>query len=202
MESRAIRTVLVAPETGARESYWVTQAMVLIALGSVVLASWGASVPPSSEFLDVYQRPFRDETPARQAMYRELASGLEDAIRMRTPGGDWPAVEALRAELVPPFQGDTDYRWEFRSKGGIRNYLGVPREGSGKPAWLLLIQENVPHPGPVVMDEFHRKCLDGSLIHVGIWVNPAPKDLSGVIYAPEREGWSEIVLGSSTATVK
>jgi hypothetical protein len=200
--SEALRTVVVRPDNGARESYWVLQAIVVIAIGSTLAAASRRAPPGTPESLALYQKLFREQPGPVQRVYRDLVSGLEDAMRLRTPKDGWPSVETLRAEFVPPFRGNGELRWELRRKAGIVNYLGVPKEGSPSPAFLLLIQENIPHPGTPVLDEFHRKAPDGSLLHVGIWIHSAAPSVSEVLVVPERQGWTEIVTGAPPAETK
>jgi hypothetical protein len=196
VEEGPIRTVLVRPENGARETYAVAQGTVLLAVVSIVVASALKGPPETAQDLAPYQRLFREQPASLQRTYRDVLSGLEDALRLRTPKGEWPSVQVLREELIPPFVGaDPDYRWELRQKAAVLNYLGLPAPGTNKPVFLLLIQQGIPHPGTAALDEFHRKCPDGSLIHVGVWIHPRPEVERGVIFVPEREGWTEIVTG-------
>jgi hypothetical protein len=203
VEEAPIRTVLVRPEDGSRETYAVLQGTVLLGVVSILVASALKGAPETDPVVAPYQRLFREQPASLQRTYRELLSGLEDALRLRTPKGEWPSVQVLREELVPPFVGaDPDYRWELRQKGAVLNYLGIPAPETKKPVFLLLIQQGIPHPGSAALDEFHRKCLDGSLLHVGVWIHPKPEVERGVIFVPEREGWTEIIAGLAASEAK
>jgi hypothetical protein len=203
VEQSEIRTVLVRPEDGTRETYAVIQGTVLLAIVSLLVGSALGGAPEAAQVVAPYQRLFRDEPAPLQRTYRDLLSGLEDALRLRGPKGEWPSVQILREELVPPFAGaDPDYRWELRQKAAVLNYLGIPAPGSGKPVFLLLVQQGIPHPGTAALDEFHRKGPDGSLLHVGVWTHPNPEVDRGVIFVPEREGWTEIITGMAAPEAK
>jgi hypothetical protein len=151
----------------------------------------------------VYQVFFRDQPESVQRRVRELSSGLEEAIRMRTPKDDWPSVAALASELVPPFAQvpgvKGTHRWEFRRRGDTLNYLGLPEAGVPEPAYLLLLEENFPHPPGSPLDEFHRRLGDGAIAHVGFWFHPSPPRTPGIVTRPEREGWTEVVQGTAQA---
>jgi len=74
-------------------------------------------------------------------------------------------------------------------------YLGRPTSGKELPFFLLSIQENIPHPPGTPLDDFHRRCDDGSVLHFAIWFHPNPKPFTGVLDRPEREEWLQIIMG-------
>jgi hypothetical protein len=195
--SPEVRTVSVRSPSGTRETLWVARVAAGIVLVSSLLAGLGRGSAGAERPIGTYQVLFRDQPDGVQRMVRELAGGLEDVIRLRTPKDQWPSVPALQEELAGPFVGVPGWAWEFRQKGPFINYIGRPDPGSGHPAFLLLLQENVPHPGPTVLDEFHRRLGDGTLVHVGFWFHPKPDPGGEALRMPEREGWTEVVQGRS-----
>jgi len=190
-----VRTVVVSSPAGTRENLWVARTAAGILVGSALLAGFGRGAAQTDRPTGTYQVLFRDQPDPVQRMVRELAGGLDDVIRLRTPNDQWPSVSALREELAGPFAGVPGWTWEFRQKGPFINYVGRPEPGSGRPAFLLLLQENVPHPGRQVQDEFHRRLDDGTIVHVGFWFHANPEPGKETIRTPEREGWTEVVQG-------
>lgn len=190
------KDVIVAPPSTSRETALVVQGCVGIAILAILIGAAHRPADAARAGLNPWQKPFQLQAPEVQRVDRELLSALEEALRLRTPAAEWPSVQLLAKELVSPFSDRRGYAWELRRLRSVLNYLGRPRAGSGQPAFLLHIQEDLPHPGTTVLDEFHRRTEDGALIHVGVWVNFNPRALDDPVVQPEREGWTEIVLGA------
>lgn len=193
----SVRTVVVASPSGRRETLGVVRAAAVVVVVWIFVAGLQRGSAGVDQPLGTYQVLFRDQPEDVQRMYRELSTGLEDAIRMRTPSGEWPSIEELRKDFVGPFAGSGKLTWELRKKGALINYLGHPASGPPGRTWLLLLQENVSHPETAALDEFHRKLPNGTLLHVGIWNHTDPRIGSDPLWMPEREGWTEVVLGSA-----
>jgi len=190
-----IRTVERRSPSARRETLWVGRGVVTVGIVSALLAGLGRGSADADVPLGTYQVRFRDASPEVQRMARELWAGLEDVIRLRTPKDEWPGIRALEEDLVGPFAGIRGWTWEFRQRGPFIGYLGRPEPGTDHPAYLLHLQENVPHPGRVALDEFHRRLGDGTIVHVGVWFHRAPGPGPEAIRMPEREGWTEVVQG-------
>src|SRR5262249_24976533 len=53
-----------------------------------------------------YQVLFRDLPSAEQRVYGQLREGVTEAIAARGASGDWPSVESLAEQGIPPFARD------------------------------------------------------------------------------------------------
>ena len=190
-----VRTVLVLPPNAAREGLSVLRAALSIAIAAFVVSGIRRGGVEAATPIATCQVLFADQPEPVQLKYRELVSGLEDLVRLRSPSDEWPSVETLAGSFVEPFAGGPSYEWEFRRKGSLLNYLGRPGKGKAGLTYLLLLQENVPHPGNAVLDEFHRRLDDGTILHVGVWFHPHPRLADEAVWMPEREGWTEIIRG-------
>lgn len=145
-----------------------------------------------------FQKLIADRPPLEQRMFRELQEGLLEAERLRSTSGNWPAVETLAEDGIPPFAPDPTrrerYDWRLIRAGVDINYLGVP-VSSGAPAWLVLVREPEPGapPDPALADEEHHQLVNGPKIHVSTWVlqNPA-KLAANIIRIPQAEGWMQL----------
>lgn len=191
--------VLVRSPSSSRETGAVVQGCVAITVLGILVGAAHRPADGVAATLNPWQKSFRFEPSDTQRMYRELLSALEEALRQRTPAGGWPAVSQLSNDLVAPFCVKGDWEWEEKHWKSVVNYLGRPRPGSGRPAFLLHIQEDVPHPLSASLDEFHRRTEDGALIHVGVWTHPEVRRSEGVVMSPEREGWTELVSAQPSA---
>lgn len=198
-----IRTVDVVPPQRSGETLWVVRGIAAVAIAGYFLIGVRRGDDEAAAALTSWQVLFRRQPEEVQRVTRELLSGFEEAALLRTPAGEWPSVERLAADLIPPFTpvpGRTpDYAWEHRRRATYVNYVGLPAAASPRPAFLLFIQEpdpemrNLPHPGP--LDEFHRKQADGAVLHVSVWFRPEAPVSNDVIWMPEREGWRQVVTG-------
>lgn len=189
------RTAQVRPASATGEAAQVLEWMVLIAIVALLVGGAGRAKSGGAGELASYQVRFQAQPQDVQRTYRELDCALEDIVRMRSATGKWPAVAQLAGELVDPFPRGT---WELRDENGVLNYVSV----GVTPAYLLCIQEPPPgsgaaghQPGP--LDEFHRRLVDGTVVHTGVWMHAAPRASKDALDAPQRDGWTEIVSGVS-----
>ena len=193
------RTLNVRPIDAARETVGVIQACVAISVVALLLAGQRREGEAAAGVELSYQVLFRDQPPDVQRVYRELLSGIEEALLLRESEGRWPSVGELASEFVAPFAAvpgvTPDRTWRMARQGDFINYAGEPVPGTDAAAYLVLIQDNVPHPGDAVLDEFHRPLGEGRLVHVSIWMHDEPGPLPDLIVVPEREGWTQIVNG-------
>jgi hypothetical protein len=146
-----------------------------------------------------FQTLVQNRPPSDQRMFRELQEGLLEAEASRSMTGEWPAVESLAADGIPPFAPDptakqASYRWMLVRGGSYLNYLGLP-DRSGAAAWVLVVQEPEPGvpPDQNFEDEEHHRLLDGTMLHVSTWMhtegNTVPERL---IRVPQTEGWTQV----------
>jgi len=169
-----------------------------------------ASGPAGGNDVLPFQVLFRDLPGSEQRIFRAMQEGLEEAASRRASAKEWPAVEALAAQDIPPFARDvldrTQLRWELRRDGLLRNYVGTPSAAPDAPAFLILIQEPDPVTGEkpqlvagAPVDEEHKLLADGTLLHVTYWKRSPPASGSGIIAQPEVEGWTQIRVASPFA---
>jgi hypothetical protein len=142
---------------------------------------------------------FRDLPSGEQRIFREMQEGAGEALARRATADEWPSVEALAAEGIPPFAADlldkSHLSWTIRHDGLLWQYVGVPSETTTNPAFLISIQEPDPQtgekPAPGVVDEEHQLLPDGRLLHVTHWVGRASAR-PGPILDPALQGWKQI----------
>jgi Family of unknown function (DUF6162) len=201
MGGDAIRTVDVRPPSGRREAGLVMAAGAAIVFGALLLIAPGSRDSGSrARDLLPFQMLFRDAPPPVQRMYRDMQEGLLEAEHRRAATKRWPAVATLAAEGIPPFAVTRPpYRWGFAQDGVFVNYVGVPeRDG---PAFLALVQE--PDPDAIdiapagLVDEFHHRLSDGTLLHASIWFRAAAADVPAdrPLTQPAAAGWTEVLVG-------
>ena len=146
-----------------------------------------------------YQALVQNQPATDQRVFRELQEGLLEAESLRSTQGDWPTVESLASNGVPPFAADPTakaaiYHWRLLREGAFVNYLGLP-DRAGAPAWLVLVQE--PAPGApadqAFEDEEHHRLLDGSMLHVSTWARPNGQQVAEhLLRVPQAEGWTQL----------
>ena len=202
----ALHTVDVRPPSAHAESWGVGRAAFHILFWSALVISAEARPSASAEAAASPPSPFEvrfaDLDAADQREFRAVQEGVVEAERRRSSDRKWPSAEALARELIPPFAPDpldrAGYSWTFAQKGLITNYLGTPRTGSGKQAFLIILVE--PNPGTpsdpsAVVDETHHKLGDGTFIHATIWMGPGlSKPSEPVSWALPDPGWKQVVV--------
>ena len=203
-----LREVVVQPPSLRDEGAWVFMAAVFVLVCVAYTVAFerfgvtGRTGAPSTEVLP-YQVLFRDLPSAQQRVFRALQEGALEALPRRAAGTDWPAVDALAADGIPPFAPDVldkaGLQWTLRRSGLLWQYVGVPSAAPDAPAYLISIQEPDPVTGeksvPGVVDEEHRLLPDGRLLHVTYWIGrtdgrPDP------ILDPALRGWKQIRVAS------
>jgi uncharacterized protein DUF6162 len=201
-----IRTVEVLPPSAHGETRLVLRAAATVLFGALFViglhsGNGGPEDGVRTGDLLPFQVLFRDASAPIQRMYREMQEGVLEAENARAATKQWPEVETLEAEGIPPFAlASPSYRWRLVRDGVFVNYVGMPAPTSDGPAFLALIQE--PDPGyvdtaPAAPDEVHHRLTDGTLLHVSIWFRPAapagPADR--VLTQPSATGWTQVLVG-------
>jgi hypothetical protein len=198
-----IRTVEVLPPSAHGETRLVLRAAAMVLFGALFVIGLHAANEDGPRTADLlpYQVLFRDAAAPVQRMYREMQEGMLEAENARAATRQWPAVETLAAEGIPPFAlASPSYRWRLVRDGVLVNYVGMPAPASDGPAFLALIQE--PDPGSVDTattppDEIHHRLADGTLLHVSIWFRAtAPAEPPDRVLAqPSTAGWTQVLVG-------
>lgn len=173
-------------------------ATVVIAVWVYLAATLGDGSDTRRSLLP-FQTLVQNRPSTEQRMFRELQEGLVEAEVKRSATGQWPTVESLSADGIPPFAPNpttkaASYRWMLVRNGPSLNYLGLP-DRAGLPAWVVVVQE--PEPGAVpdqtFEDEEHHRLLDGTMLHVSTWMHvdgmTVPVRLTPV---PQAEGWTQV----------
>lgn len=191
----------VLPESARRE----LRAVGPFLLGALLI--WGAGLAAgrtrggaASVERAPWQRSWLELPAPEQRRYQAVREGILEAENLRASTKQWPSVEALAAEGVPPFALDeptAPLTWVQRRLGVYVNYLGVPSSGAGQ-RWLVLFIEPAPvafvTPGeaPPPVDEEHHTLPDGTSLHVTVWTQPnegpAPAE---VLAFPVTDGWTQ-----------
>jgi len=150
-----------------------------------------------------FERRFAELAPEDQRIFRAVQEGVAEAERRRSDGGRWPSAADLAREGVPPFAPDpidrAGYSWTFVRTGTAANYVGTPRAGSGREAFMVLVVEPDPGTAPdplAQVDEVHHRLGDGTMIHVTVWMGPPPGPLGAAVstLAPDQ-GYKQILVG-------
>ena len=195
------RRVQIETRSARAELLLVVRAGMAITIGvwlylaSSSAASGGA---PSARNLLPFQKPIADRPSSEQRVFRELQEGLIEAEAARSSNGSWPAVPTLAESGIPPFAADPTqhpaYAWALLQGGTLVNYLGIPKSGDA-PAWLLLVQEpeaGAP-PDPAAEDEEHHRLVNGSMLHVSIWLHANGRQIGPrLVRVPQAEGWTQL----------
>lgn len=204
-----VRTVVVASPSWRSEAGIALRAAFHIVLWSAVvifgrgkLATGGAAAQAAP-----FERPFAELDGADQRTFRALREGITEAEARRGETRRWPTVDELAGEGIPPFSPDpldkAGYRWSLLRDRTVFNYVGTPAPGSGRETFVVVITE--PDPGSVVdpqavVDEVHHRLVDGTLIHVNVWLGPGLDDPGRAVDALNPEaGWQRIVVGAPPA---
>jgi hypothetical protein len=167
------------------------------------LGSGAAEAAPPSPF----ERRFQDLDAPDQRLYQAIREGVAEAEARRSATGEWPSIESLAAEGIPPFAEDpidkAHYVFKTVKNKTVIDYLGTPAPGSGREAVMVVITE--PEPGtakdPLArVDEVHHRLADGTMIHVTVWMGPLielPREPLSVL--PLEQGWKQILIASTAA---
>ena len=203
-----IRTREVRPPSARAETWAVARVLFHIAYWSTLAVSaeaHDAKQPRVAAALSSpFERSFQDLAPADQRLFRAAQEGVLEAERLRSATGRWPAVEALARAGVPPFAADpidrAGYAWQRVQTGPKVDYIGVPRAGSGREAFYIVLVE--PDPGtpndPLApVDETHHRLGDGTMIHVTYWMGPPLADTSEAFsLLPPELGFRQVLVGA------
>ena len=163
---------------------------------------------PSRRNLLPFQKLVADRPSSEQRVFRELQEGVIEAESARSSNGSWPTVPSLADAGIPPFAADPTQHaacaWALLQGGTLVNYLGIPKSADG-PAWLVLVQEPEPGapPDPAAEDEEHHRLVNGTMLHVSIWVHVEGRRIgTRLVRLPQAEGWTQLyAVGPSSSAV-
>ena len=205
----AIRTVEVLPPSRSDEGPWVFLSGGFVCLAVIYVLAFqlyegpgAAGAKTAGNGMLPFQVLFRDLPSPEQRAFRAMKEGLDEALRLRSTDGVWPAVEALAALGIPPFAPDVLDKsalvWAQQRDGLVTEYLGVPANETGTSAFLILMQEPEPlggeQPAVGVVDEEHQLLADGKLLHVTFWKHARQSLRPGLVGDAALEGWQQIRL--------
>jgi hypothetical protein len=195
------RRVQIETRSARTELLLVVRVGMAIAIGVwLYLASSAATSggAPGARNLLPFQKLIADRPSTEQRVFRELQEGLIEAEAARSSNGSWPTVATLADSGIPPFASDPTqhaaYAWALLHGGTLVNYLGIPQSRDA-PAWLLLAQEPEPGapPDPAAEDEEHHRLVNGSMLHVSIWVHANGRQVGPrLVRLPQAEGWTQL----------
>jgi hypothetical protein len=198
----SVRRVEVRPPSARVELANVVRFSMVVMIGVwMFLAAGGAPFRDpggATRHLLPFQALIDDRPALEQRTFRELQEGLLEAESRRASSGTWPDVTSLASEGIPPVAADPTakagvYDWRLAINGAFVNYLGMPRNAGGS-MWLVLVQEPEPGapPDPAREDEEHHRLLNGEMLHVSTWVRADGRVPTGVVRAPQAEGWTQL----------
>jgi hypothetical protein len=208
-----LRTIVVESPSSRTETLEVLRALVLVGVLSalIVAVQVGDVAQPKTASEEKALYPFVTrfaELPrAEQRTFTLLREGIGEAERRRVARGAWPEVEGLAEDGIPPFAPDPIdrdvYGWSMAVKNGVVNYLGVPREGAARPAWVVIIAEpdgsGTAVPGDTPVDEIHHELDDGMRVHVAVFVGRGEPPERVVPTLSFESGWQQVLAGPLAA---
>lgn len=181
-------------------------AAIVIAVWVYLAATLGSGADAGRTLLP-FQMLARDLPANDQRMFRELQEGLLEAEGARSTTGQWPTVDWLIADGIPPFTPDpiaktAVYRWTLSRAGTLVSYLGTP-DRAGARAWVVLVQEPQPGvpPDQSFEDEEHHRLLDGTMLHVSTWTHADGTRVSSQVSStPQAQGWTQVYAVAPSRT--
>ena len=213
----AVRTVEVLPPSQSDETAGVFLTAAFICLCVIYTLAFqlyegrdAAEARRSANGLLPFQVLFRDLPSKQQRIFREMQEGVQEAMRSRAVGGEWPAVDSLATGEIPPFAPDvldkSALAWTQYRDGLVNSYVGAPASGTDMPAFMIFIQEPEPgggeQPAAGVTDEEHQILPDGTLLHITYWKRARESLRPGLIIDPAIEGWTQIRAASPLQTTE
>lgn len=174
------RTTEVQPDNLRDEIVLVMRLTAIIAVAAMLTMTALRSIDDKDSThgaaLLEFQILVRDLPAPEQRIYRQMAEGLVEAERIRGQTKEWPSVDVLAAQAIPPFASDPldkdGYTWRLLNDGVFFEYVGIPSASSSAPLFLMQLQE--PDPGvPFIskppVDQVHHELSDGTPIHASFW---------------------------------
>ena len=212
--SQTYRTREITSPSARRETAYVARVAFHVLLWSAFVIS--VQVQAAKGGLDgagqasPFERRFQDLDSADQRLFRAIQEGIHEAEVTRSARREWPSVEALAQQGIPPFAPDpidrARYTWASPRSGNLINYIGTPAPESGRESFVVIIIE--PEPGVPVdpkqqVDEVHHRLGDGTMIHVTVWMGPGLRqNREPVAFVAPDQGWRQVMVGPSPAPAK
>jgi len=205
--SRQYREVLVQPKAALREALILVGMIVLIILLMSVRFSLIGSKDTRAK-AQSYQINNLNLKAQAPVIYRALLGVVADVVDLREEAGNWPDVNTLKEEALPPFadvflpNGLRGFAWEKYEGAGWVDYYGInttaatdKREG-GDPlenSFILRIIDlhNDAHPHPHFGEDSNKQIR----FTAQIWINPQIIEHPGVNLI--ERGWKWIITNSS-----
>ena len=190
--SLSVDTRIVAPLDAKRETIGVLVAVELIVILMIVrfvMVSGGDHL----QYLFPYQRLDTILTGTQRSLYQTLLSSVSEVEYLRDQQGQWPGVEQLQTEDVPPFapaflpSALQDYNWSSYDGGTWVDYLGHNPVDSEAHSFILRVidlhADYHPHPHP------GRDYDPNQKLAVQLWVYPEPARSYPGEYLTEAGWW-------------
>lgn len=194
--SLTYREVIVRPMNSWREAAWILGVIAVIALLIIVRISL---LPGQSTmlFMQPYHRLDTNLNDTERTIYQAILAAQNDILLLWETGGNWPQVELLDEEGIPPFAADMmpgalqGYSWKAYDRGPWVDYLGINlQEEDNMPSALLRIinlhADYHPHPHPGTDYDPNQKAA------IQIWLHPEDRQKYAGMQLAEY-GWSWIV---------
>lgn len=203
------RVLLVQPKGARREALALVGAIVLIVLLMGVRFSQ-VGTNASTEQIRPYQIKNLHLKSQAPTLYRSLLGVVADVVDLREEHGDWPSIDTLKKEVLPPFANiflPIDLRgfvWKRYGGDGWVDYFGInggaaaAKKQGGDPlenSFILRIidLQSEKHPHPHLGKDNNTFMRFTSQV----WINQQITDYP-VDKLMER-GWKWIVAENATA---
>ena len=175
--SSSIITHIVAPLDARRETIGLFIAIEIIVL-LMAVRFFLVSGDEELTYLRSYQRLDTMLVGNQRSLYQTLLTSVSDIEYLRDQQGQWPGLDALEMEGVPPFAPDflpsslQAYRWSMHDGGTWVDYLGVNPEDPEAYSFIFRVidlhKDYHPHPHP-------GQDYDPNLrLAAQLWIYPEP----------------------------
>ncbi len=145
------------------------------------------------QFLYPHQRLDTILTGTQRSLYQTLISSVSDIEFLRDQQGQWPGVELLKMEDIPPFapaflpSALQAYNWSSYDGGTWVDYLGHNQADSEAHSFILRVidlhADYHPHPHPGQDYDPNQK------LAAQLWVYPEPTRSYPGEYVIEANWW-------------
>ncbi|MAY01895.1 MAG: hypothetical protein CMQ38_02810 [Gammaproteobacteria bacterium] len=181
-------TQTVSPANKRWESFLLIAALLLLVMLTGSYAMLFGREDRQQVILDWQLSAYSDLQDTDQAIYNELLVAVNEITFMQQDSLDWPSVDDLRENWLPPFYQDSSWinrgsvNWQFSSGEDRAVYFGNQGQLETQGAYLLILNNEFVGTGEVLVASvwWHPQRMTGL---------PQSTEDSSLILA----GWKEVV---------